>query len=188
MPESASRRDPLDGIAPISARGRLSIVAAPRGCRLVLRGSDNAAAAAGRGFGLALPHELNRATTDGARTAFKLGPDEWLLLGPEGEEAGIFARIEAATTELHALVDVSHRNVGIMIDGALAPDLLNAGVMLDLDLAAFPVGMATRTLFAKAEIVLWRKAPSSFHIEVWRSFAPYLHGHLTEASLEYIKT
>ena len=59
--------------------------------------------------------------------------------------------------------------------------------MLDLDPAAFPVGMATRTLFTKAEIVLWRQGADTFHVEVWRSFAPYLHGLLAEAAREYVK-
>jgi sarcosine oxidase, subunit gamma len=34
--------------------------------------------------------------------------------------------------------------------------------------------MATRTIFEKAEIVLWRTGPETFHVEVWRSFAPYV--------------
>ena len=187
MPDLATRREPLDGLAPITARSRLTIAAAPPGSRLVFRGPDSAAAAAGGAFGLALPETLNRAASDGTRTAFKLGPDEWLLLGPVEEEASLFSAIEAAVAQPHSLVDVSHRNVAIMLDGALAADVLNAGVMLDLELDAFPVGMATRTLFAKTEIVLWRKGPNSFHVEVWRSFAPYLHGLLSEASLEYIK-
>ena len=49
-------------------------------------------------------------------------------------------------------------------------------------LKAFPVGFATRTLFDKAEIVLWRRAEATFHIEVWRSFAPYLAASLAEAA------
>jgi sarcosine oxidase subunit gamma len=61
-------------------------------------------------------------------------------------------------------------------------------VMLDLDAAAFPVGMATRTLFAKTEIVLWRRESMRFHIEVWRSFAGYLHGLLGEAVREHVKS
>ena len=50
------------------------------------------------------------------------------------------------------------------------------------DLKAFPIGMATRTMFDKAEIVLWRRAATTFHVEVWRSFAPYLAGSLAEAA------
>jgi sarcosine oxidase subunit gamma len=41
--------------------------------------------------------------------------------------------------------------------------------------------MAARTMFLKTEIVLWRQAETRFHVEVWRSFAPYLVGHLAEA-------
>jgi sarcosine oxidase subunit gamma len=60
--------------------------------------------------------------------------------------------------------------------------------MLDLHPAAFPIGMATRTLFIKAEIVLWRREADLYHIEVWRSFAGYLSGLLNEAALEYLKS
>jgi sarcosine oxidase subunit gamma len=49
---------------------------------------------------------------------------------------------------------------------------------LDLGLSAFPIGMCTRTLFGKAEIVLWRTGEAQFHIEVWRSFAGYVWGVL----------
>ena len=51
---------------------------------------------------------------------------------------------------------------------------LNAGVPLDLDLAAFPVGVVARTLLLKAEIVLWRRKAERFHVETGRSFAPYV--------------
>jgi sarcosine oxidase subunit gamma len=47
-----------------------------------------------------------------------------------------------------------------------------------LGLIAFPIGMCTRTLFGKAEIVLWRTGEAQFHIEVWRSFAGYVWGGL----------
>jgi heterotetrameric sarcosine oxidase gamma subunit len=33
----------------------------------------------------------------------------------------------------------------------------------------------------KTEIVLWRRAQASFHLEVWRSFAAYLAAFLEEA-------
>ena len=34
--------------------------------------------------------------------------------------------------------------------------------------------MCTRTVFGKAEIVLWRIAPEVFHLDVARSFVPYV--------------
>jgi sarcosine oxidase subunit gamma len=46
--------------------------------------------------------------------------------------------------------------------------------------------MCTRTVFAKAEVVLWRTGADAFHVEVWRSFAPYVLGLLEEAAREYV--
>jgi len=54
--------------------------------------------------------------------------------------------------------------------------------MLDLRLSAFPKDMCARTLLGKADVVLWRTGPQQFHIEVWRSFAPYVHAFLMQAS------
>ena len=63
----------------------------------------------------------------------------------------------------------------------MAADVLSAGCPLDLDLDEFQVGMCTRTLFGKAEVVIWRTATSSFRLEVWRSFAAYVIGLLDAA-------
>jgi sarcosine oxidase, subunit gamma len=82
----------------------------------------------------------------------------------------------------HSLVDVSHRQIGLVASGPAVARTLNAGCPLDLGLKAFPIGMATRTLFDKAEIVLWRRAGTTFHVEVWRSFAPWLAASLAEAA------
>ena len=42
--------------------------------------------------------------------------------------------------------------------------------------------MASRTLFDKAEIVLWRRAGREFRVEVARSFSPWLAAALGEAA------
>jgi sarcosine oxidase, subunit gamma len=182
MAETAARRDPFDQLPALAARGRLAIDAAPPATRFVLRGDAAAATKAGTAFGLALPTAINSAAAAEDRAALMIGPDEWLLIGPPGLDLQGFGAGEAMS-----LVDVSHRNVGLVVEGALAAEVLSSGVMLDLDPKAFPVGMATRTLFAKAEIVLWREAQERFRIEVWRSFAAYLHGLLREASREFVK-
>ena len=59
---------------------------------------------------------------------------------------------------------------------------LSAGCPLDLSDGAFPVGMATRTMLAKCEIVLWRRDPQRYHVEIWRSFADYAANFLAEAA------
>jgi sarcosine oxidase subunit gamma len=84
----------------------------------------------------------------------------------------------------HSLVDISHRNTAFDVSGPAAETLLASGVLLDLNVASFPVGMATRTIFSKAEIILWRNDASTFNLSVWRSFVPFVWGLLHEASEE----
>jgi sarcosine oxidase subunit gamma len=124
-----------------------------------------------------------RASAERGRAALWLGPDEWLLISAEPAADNASAALRAALAGLpHSLVDVSHRQLALEVTGPDAAVLLAAGCALDLEPAAFPVGMCTRTMLAKAEIVLWRIAPEAFRIEVWRSFAPYLSAFLSEAA------
>ncbi len=157
----------------------------PAQARFSFRGRPAAIEAAATVFGVALPQQACHAATTGERAALWLGPDEWLLLAPEAEGPSIAATFAETLAALpHALVDIGHRNVALEIAGGAAATVLNIGCLLDLDLAAFPVGMCTRTVFAKAEIVLWRTGETRFHLECWRSFAGYVWGLLEEARQE----
>lgn len=178
-----------DAVAILSRRGPLAAHQAvsfgPVGpmTRLAARGNAAAAARFGRSFGVELSTIPLRACEAGGRAALWLGPDEWLLLAPE--DAGLARHVEAGLAgEPGAIVDVSHRQVGLDVAGEGAAAVLNAGCPLDLGREAFPIGMSTRTVLAKAEIVLWRRAEHRFHVEVWRSFAPYVMDLLRQASLD----
>jgi sarcosine oxidase subunit gamma len=160
----------------------MDVHALPPARRFVLRGDGAARAAAERALGVPVPTQACRAGSDGARAALWLGPDEWLLLAPAGDAAAEAALSQSLQGLAHSLVDVSHRQVSLRVSGARATLLLNAGCPLDLHESAFPVGMCTRTMLGKAEIVLWRTAAGEFHIEVWRSFAAYLTQYLAEAA------
>jgi sarcosine oxidase subunit gamma len=154
--------------------------------RLAVRGSGEAVKTLGDGFGMALPQDACRANTNASRAALWLGPDEWLLIAPGGEMPALAAWMDDALGETPAsIVDVSDRNIGIEVKGPKAAEAINGFCPLDLHPSAFPVGMCTRTVFGKAEIVLWRTAAETFRIEVWRSFAPYVLGCLEEAVREY---
>jgi sarcosine oxidase subunit gamma len=164
----------------------VTITPLPPATRLIVRGGEAAVPLIGRAFGAMLPREACRASGTTVRAALWLGPDEWLLIAPDGETEAITSAIAAALTGAPAsVVDVSDRQLGIEVRGAKAAEAINAFNPLDLDLTAFPAGMCTRTIFAKAEIVLWRTAAGTFRIEVWRSFAPYVLGLFDEVILEY---
>jgi sarcosine oxidase subunit gamma len=116
------------------------------------------------------------------RSALWLGPEEYLLLDTAGGTSStLAAQLDHAIGDApHSLVDVSHRQVALEITGPNASRLLNGACPLDLDIDAFPIDMCTRTVFAKAEIILWRRRSDAFHVEVWRSFADYVAGILIE--------
>ena len=137
--------------------------------------------------GFTLDTPINRRMFSGERVAMRLGPDEWLLSGAEGEAARIARDVESALAGLHhSLVDVSHRQVALSVAGMRAADVINSGCPLDLAPPAFQVGAATRTLLGKAEVIL-AKADElpTFEVECARSFAAYLHAFLLEAAREF---
>lgn len=172
MPDLSTART---GVLPavITTRAVTLTPATPR-ARFILRGVD-AVTAAGTAFGVAIPTKPLTSARHGDHAALWLGPDEWLLQAPAVDTAVLYQHLTTALQGLAcALVDISHRQTGLIVKGPKAASLLNAGVPLDLSLAAFPSGMVTRTIFEKAEIVLWRLDAETFHVEVWRSFAPYL--------------
>jgi sarcosine oxidase subunit gamma len=155
---------------------------APAMARYVLRGRPEALSAAEGALGFALPREACRSASLNGTYALWLGPDEWLLLS--APEAGLGDRLEAAMgAHPHSLVEVSDRQIGLVVGGPEAEAVLSVGCPLDLDQAAFPVGMCTRTVLSKAEIVLWRTGPETFHLEVWRSFGAYLRAFLTASAV-----
>jgi len=156
------RHGPLEAAPPIAHGSVVAVSIAPPFARAIVRGS------AGSAFGIELPTTPCRSATHGDIAALWLGPDEWLILAP---------RFEAMPGHV---IDVSHRQIALIVEGPLAATVLNGACPLDLHPAAFPIGTCTRTVFAKAEIVLWRQAEQRFHLEVARSFAAYVHELLRE--------
>ena len=164
----ADRSHPLAALSAASPHcNAVRLTALPPTVRLLIRGDAVA-------IGQALP-EACRASSVENGTLLWLGPDEFLLLSPE-----IPLRPPAHS------VDVSHRETALTVSGPRAAWVINAFCALDLHPAAFPVGMCTRTAFAKAEIILWRTATETFRIDVARSFAPYVWQCLEEARREFL--
>ncbi len=150
--------------------------------RFVLRGGPQVMAAAGTCLGLSISAVACRSAQQGERAALWMGPDEQLLLTSVADGAAVRGELGRSLESLpHSLVDVSHRQVAFELAGAQARNILSAGCPLDLHIGSFPVGMCTRTVLAKCDIVLWRTGDERFHVEVWRSFAGYASRFLAEA-------
>ena len=158
----------------------------PPSSRFILRGASPVIRAAAAALGIELAAPACRASHAQGRALLWLGPDEYLLLGPDDATQILTSRLEATLQgKPHALVDVSHRQTGLEVRGAHAAEILSSGCPLDLDIGAFPIDMCTRTVFAKAEIVLWRTAADVFRVEVWRSFTDYVARFLADAAREH---
>lgn len=144
----------------------------------VLHCAPGDAAALSDASGLALGTTMLRATETGEdAAALHVAPDEWLLVGGDPRAA------LAATMIPHALVDVGDRSLAVTVAGPLAAAVLNAGCPLDLGDAAFPAGACTRTLFGKADVVLWRHG-NVFRVDYGRSFDAYVTGLLAVAAAQ----
>ena len=158
MFEAVGRIEPVAG-APL-ARDGVTIALAPAATRFSLRGSASDLAAFTK---VSLPTRIGDAGNQGGELAVMLGPDEWLLIGAvSGDGAG----------QPVSIVEVSERQVGFDVTGPRAAELLMSGCPLDLERMA--VGRGTRTIYETVEIVVIKRAPDNFRVEVWRSFAPWL--------------
>jgi sarcosine oxidase subunit gamma len=155
----------------------LSLETLPPLTRHVLRCREQRITDASQLLGLDLPRAAYGTASHADVHALWLGPDEWLILAAEPLAVATdgWAMIGAS------FVDVSDRQVALQVSGADADVCLASGCPLDLALPAFPVGACARTVFHKAEIIVWRKGSSRFQIETWRSFAPYVTALLDEA-------
>ena len=168
----------------------------PPATRFVFHGGAAARVVAHSVWGVAFSEEACRANAHTSRATLWMGPDEYLLLDLAGGDSSagaaattLFDALEGAMADVpHALVDISHRQFAIEMTGPHAATILSGACPLDLDLAQFPVGMCTRTVLAKADITLWRTRADAFHLEVWRSFAGYVTGVLTEIAAEFYPT
>ncbi len=142
--------------------------------RISLRLRENCMDAFSEASGIMLPSSIGCFEKNENERILRLGPDEWLCITPTEEAAALIEKCARFSASPYSLVDISHRNVGLWISGEGAAQLINMGCPLDLALDAFPSGRCTRTVFERAEFVLLRETETEFHIEVWRSFAPYL--------------
>lgn len=156
----------------------LWIRSAPDTQRLALRVRPDGRAAAAAALGWPLGGTMGEMARSGGRWSARLGPDEWQLYGSDADMETVWeasARLSAGVP--HALVDIGHRDVGYRIGGPEAAALLQA--VCPLDIGAWPVGRATRTLFERVAVTMARTAPDAFEIECWRSYAEHVEGLFT---------
>jgi len=136
-------------------------------------------------LGFSLPLTPNTSTQAVDRRALWLGPDEWLIVGPENHQDAINEALRVGLDgAFGSIVDVSANRTVLEIRGVGARDLLAHGVPIDLDLRSFAANQCAQTLLAKAQVIIERRDGSDFHIYARTSFASYVANWLLDAVAE----
>jgi sarcosine oxidase subunit gamma len=159
---------------------------------LLLRGDGGEAFAAGAAaaLGTAVPREPNRVVEGEGRRVLWLGPDEWLVATPVGEEEALTRRLLEALAGLHvAVTDIGETRAVIGIAGPKAREALSQGCSLDLHPRVFEPGHCAQSLLARVPVLLHQREESaaagpSYDIYVARSMAEYLWQWLEDAARE----
>jgi len=155
---------------------------------LTLRGNGHDPAFAegvAKAVGLELPGAL--ALVSRGETSLQwLGPDEWLLIVPAGEEVATENRLREALAGQHiAVVNVSGGQSLLELSGPNVRQVLMKSTSYDVHPDNFPVGKAVGTVFAKSQLVIRRPSEDVWELLVRRSFSDYWWLWLQDASAEY---
>jgi len=157
---------------------------------LNLRGRpDNPAflSAVARVLGAELPLQANTFVVTGVVKIYWLGPDEWLIVTPPGQQAALAATLgEALQGVFSSITDVSSGQTLIGITGIHARALLEKGCPIDFHPRVFAPGDCVQTHLAKAAVLISAvdDAPG-YELIVRRSFADYLGLWLLDAIAEF---
>lgn len=141
-------------------------------------------------LGCALPTTPNAVTSGNGVDVLWLGPDEWLIVGPEDTNKQLEQVLSRALDGMHAaVVDVSANRTVIELRGSKAREILGKACGLDLHRHSFRPGQCAQTALAKAQVILQQTGDEpAYRIFVRNSFATYLGLWLIDAASEYRAT
>ncbi|PSS53769.1 sarcosine oxidase subunit gamma [Pseudomonas sp. BBP2017] len=155
---------------------------------LTLRGDGRDPAFAGgvfKALGLELPVALT-VVANGEMSLQWLGPDEWLLIVPGGQEFAVEQKLRDALDGQHIqVVNVSGGQTLLELSGPNVRDVLMKSTSYDVHPNNFPVGKAVGTVFAKSQLVIRRTGEETWELLIRRSFSDYWWLWLQDAAAEY---
>ncbi|USX55076.1 sarcosine oxidase subunit gamma [Lentzea sp. HUAS12] len=183
----AAWSDRLAALAPV-----LDATEVPFRSQLTVRVSDpDAIAAMGSTLGVGFPSAACTFTSGtgpcGDVEVLWLGPDEFLVTAPPGQQVTIEEVLRGALgTARGSVVDTSAQRTTVVLQGPRVRDVLAHGCSVDLHPASAPRGTCVQTLLARTGIVLQVTGDDSVTVLVRSSFAGYLAAWLVDACTEYL--
>lgn len=176
------------GALSAASGGELSIRELPFVSQLNLRADPKDADLMQRlaaALGFAMPVVPNTVTSRDYRRALWLGPDEWLVVGLDGEQRALEQVLRNGLSgAFGSIVDVSANRTVLEIRGAKARELLAHGVSIDLDAHSLGPDRCAQTLLAKSQVIIERRDETAFHVYARISFASYVASWLLDAAAE----
>jgi sarcosine oxidase subunit gamma len=138
-----------------------------------------------KALGMELPAALTLVVS-GESSLQWMGPDEWLLIVPTGEEFATEQKLRDALAGLHiSIVNVSGGQSVLELTGPKVRQVLMKSTSYDVHPDNFPVGKAVGTVFAKSQLVIRRTGEETWELLIRRSFADYWWLWLQDAAAEY---
>jgi sarcosine oxidase subunit gamma len=189
MADTLIRRSPLADRAAELAGLPIGVREIPLLTQLNLRIDPDSLSAleVGKVLGGPLPTVPCTASRFGDIEVLWLGPDEWLVLAPAGQEKALATSLrEAIGGAVGAVTDVSAQRTALELTGPQVREVLARGCSIDLYPGVSPIGTCVQTLLAQtgAVIVVRDEKASDFLVLVRASFAQYLASWLVDACAE----
>lgn len=137
-------------------------------------------------LGVAVPTTPCTAVGAGGIEVLWQGPDEWLVVAPEGSDE-LEGALRAAVGEHGAVVDVSAQRTTVSLSGPKARAVLAHGCSADLHPRVTSAGTCLQTNLAMTgvTIVVRDDQGTDYWLLVRSSFATYLAAWLVDACVEY---
>ena len=123
----------------------------------------------------ALPAKVGLASQSGGRTVMLVGPAQYLLSG---------GPVSVPDSE-GAVVDLTHARTRMVVEGAMAAEVLCRGAPLDFHDSAFPIGAFAQTGIHHTPVLIHRVAAERYEIDALRTFALTLWHWLEDACLPF---
>ncbi|SDP41884.1 sarcosine oxidase subunit gamma [Actinopolyspora xinjiangensis] len=138
-------------------------------------------------LGLPLP-TVNRVSGDEHHAVLWLGPDESLIVAPDGRAEHLLRTVrDAQRGGSGSAVDVSANRTTLRLSGPAAREVLEKLCSLDLHPRSFGPGDCAQTLLGRVIVVLWQlDREPGYRIMVRCSFADYLVDLLLDAMAEFL--
>lgn len=152
---------------------------------LNLRGDADLRDAVSKVTGIDLPAEPCSWCEAGETSACWLGPDEWLLIVPAGEQSRVERQLRESAPGPFSVVDVSGGFVHVNLSGVDAGKVLQKSSPYDFHPRKFPPGRCVQTVFAQATALVAAAEDGSFDLVFRRSYADYLSRWIADAAEEY---